>query len=764
MSPPVVSAFTHRLVLTTEACATADGAAHFDVRSFVATEAISALSRVRIEARHPSPTLDFDAIVGRPARLSIEVLGDAGLLPRRAFCGVVSELELIRALEDGEGLCSYALTLVPRLWLLTQRRNYRIFQFLSEVEIARQLLDEWQIPYELRVDAAHHPARKYKVQYAETDYEFLYRVLADVGVTFFFEERGEDEPRLVLADAPHRLALLDGHLSHHDQPPAVTAVLFATDVRKSQRVRPNRITLRDRDYRRAASYALQASADVADNNDLELFYYPENFNFVRPGGDGESPAADDRGTARTDPDAGRRLARVDLEARRNDAQTLELTTNDLRIVPGVTFALEGHPSDDLNHPHAFLAVETHLAGRFDSPLVVHVEAVSTAQPYRASLAPRPRIIGVESATVVGPAGEEIHCDEFGRVRVHFHWDRLSAPSEAASCWIPVSQTWGGAGYGGVQIPRVGQEVLVEFLNGDPDRPIITGRVFTAVNAVPMKLPADKTQTVLRSSSTGGGGGYNEIRMEDAAGHELFHIHCQRDKDEKVNRDCNKRVGESQRLEVGQNQRLGVGGARRVIVRGPQSRRVDGSLSDIVGGTTTLRSGGDIDVTSNKGGYSLDAKKKIVVTSEAQIVLRCGESMVVINPGDITIQSPLVAVNPGAAFADYAAEHGVLLTEPVEPEPLPPEPVVPEGTPDPERHHEDPNAPHRPHSRQNQDEMEKLQRRSPSDAERYRRSQEAKHAAWRDKKAQRERELEAYRKQKDVFDKLREESRRKAAGS
>lgn len=751
----------HQLLLRTSACPTEAGAPRFDVRHFIATEAISTLFRLQIDATHPSPTLDFDAIVGRSAMFTVAHEDPSGsVTDTRTWSGVISELELVRALEGGEGLCRYKLTLVPRLWLLTQRRNYRIFQYLSEVEIAEKLLSEWQVPYELRLDPKSYPARKYKVQYAETDYEFLYRVLAAVGVTFFFvwDER---ETRLVLADAPQRLDPVPGRLLYHDDPNATLTTLMATDLRKSQRVRPNRITLRDRDYRRAAEFELSASAAVNDNNELELFYYPENFNFVSDADDGQSPSADDRGRARTDPEAGKRLAVVDLEARRNDHQTIELTTNDLRLAPGTTFGLEGHPADDLNHPNAFLSVETHLAGRFDSPLSLHVEAVSTKLAYRASLAPQPRIIGVESATVVGPRGEEIHCDEYGRVRVHFHWDRRSTRSEETSCWIPVAQTWGGAGYGGVQIPRIGQEVLVEFLNGDPDRPIITGRVFTAVNAVPMKLPADKTQTVLRSNSTGGGGGYNEIRMEDKAGHELFHLHAQLDKDEKVNRNCDKKVGQNQNLQVVNDQSNKVGGSRTIYVKGPQNRNVKGNLSDIVGGTTTLRSKGDIGVESTEGGYTLDAATKIVVTAKQQIVFEVGSSLIVMNQGDIVIQSPLVAVNPGYAFAKDAQANGAIMSEPLEPTPPGPAPVVPEGTPDPEKHDEDPNDPRRPHSRQNQDEVAKNQSRSPSPAELYKRSQEAKLEKWKQAQAQYEKDQVEFQKKSGRWKELQRESALKA---
>ncbi|HZO15178.1 MAG TPA: type VI secretion system tip protein TssI/VgrG [Polyangiaceae bacterium] len=668
-------AYRHSLELLTARDLESDTPSRFDVRSFVVSEAMSTLFRVRIKARHVSPSLDFDAIVGKPAHFFIAEQGINSFDTSRVWSGIINELELVRSLPDGEGLCSYELSLVPTLWLLTQRRNYRIFQYESEVDIALALLDEWKVPYELRLDPKAYKKRKYKVQYAETDYEFLYRVLSDVGVTFFFE-RHEGDIRLVVGDAPERLAPLAEPLAYHDEPANDAGSRFATNLRKVQRVRPNRVTLRDRDYRRDSAFDLSASAKVQDANELELFYYPENFNFVSDEDDGASPAADDRGRARTDPSDGERLATIDLEARRNDHRTIELDSNDLRLSPGVTFGIEGHPADDINQTK-FLVVESHIAGRFDTLIQSHVEAVTTQKAYRASLAPKPRIIGVESATVVGPKGDEIHCDEFGRVRVHFHWDRRSDRTEQTSCWIPVSQTWGGSGFGGLQIPRIGQEVLVEFLNGDPDRPIVTGRVFTAINTVPTKLPVNKTQTVLKSNSTGGGGGYNEIMMEDCEGRELLRMRAQLDKDELVNRNCVKNVGSNQSLSVGEN--------RSVRVRGNESKTVVKNRVVQVTGAQVTKVKEQIEVSSLTSTVSVMAAADAFFTSGAKmfiaglerIVLGVQDSLIIMTPSDIVIQAAKVSINPGAAFAQHVMDTGSMPEEPVPPArrvPLPGKPL------------------------------------------------------------------------------------------
>lgn len=196
------------------------------------------------------------------------------------------------------------------------------------------------------------------------------------------------------------------------------------------------------------------------------------------------------------------MARRRLDGSRSEALSCAFDTNALDLAPGVVLSMIGHPQRDLGEDRRLLVVASTLTGTVGARLQHHCEAHRADVPYRPlPKTPRPRVMGVESATVVGPAGEEIHTDEFGRVRVHFHWDRESRMDEKSSCWIHVSQSWGGAGYGGVNLPRIGQEVVVDFLGGDPDRPIITGRVYTNLQKVPYSLPASKTQSGWKSNVT-----------------------------------------------------------------------------------------------------------------------------------------------------------------------------------------------------------------------------------------------------------------------
>ena len=660
--------------------------APFDVRSFSVREGVSGLFEVRLIALHPRASLDFDEIVGDVGHFFVAANATRdeamSLDTTRVWSGVVSHLELTRALRDGEGLCTYEVTLVPRLWLLTQRRNYRMFQYKSAVDIAEALMGEWGIDFEIRLDRSQFKARKYKVQYAETDYEFFLRVLSEVGISFFFE-RVEGDTRVILTDGPERAKPLPGVFDFEDTPNMRSGKSWVTGVRKAKRVRPSTVIHRDRDYRKDSTFELQAQATVDKNSKLELFYYPENFNFVVSKDDGQSPSADDRGVARSDEREAARIAQIDLEARRGDAFTIELESNDTRVAVGSVLQIDNHPSADVNDPAGFLVVEARMSGRTDSPLRTEAVCVSTKRPYRPLPATKPRIIGLESGTVVGPPGEEIHCDEFGRVRVHFHWDRESRRSEASSCYIPVSQSWGGSGYGGMQLPRVGQEVLIEFLSGDPDRPIITGRVYTNTQKVPYKLPANKTQSGCKTNSTGGGGGFNEIMFEDKGGEELLRMQAERDKSVLVKRNC--------ATNVGSHQSLSVGGNRGINVTRNESRAVGGNRTIVVGGGNGLKAKTDIGIESLTAGVSVTAPGAVILNSskdsvgivakvgvavggEQIIQLTCGSSTIILTPCAIVIEGPQVAINPGQSVTQYVLENGSLPQEPIPPA----EPKLPTG--------------------------------------------------------------------------------------
>jgi type VI secretion system secreted protein VgrG len=299
---------------------------------------------------------------------------------------------------------------------------------------------------------------------------------------------------------------------------------------------------------------------------LESFEYAPGAFLVESDKGPTSPAGDDRGKYRADDDEGDKVAGRRLEAERASAREVTFLTNVMDPAPGTVVTFLDHPKSELGPGSKLLVVESSFQGEHPGLFRHACTAVSASAPYRPAVTtPKPRVQGVESATVVGPAGQEIHVDELGRVRVHFHWDRESNMDERSSCWIPTSQPWSGAGFGGTNLPRVGQEVIVDFLSGDPDRPVITGRVYTNQQKTPYALPANKTQSGWKSCSTQQTGGYNEIMFEDAAGRELVRMQAEKDLDKLVKNDERVVVGHDRTKLVKNDDSLTVNRDRTKVV-------------------------------------------------------------------------------------------------------------------------------------------------------------------------------------------------------
>ncbi len=576
------------------------------VRQFTVQARMSSLFVVTLVATCKNADVDFDAVVGQPARFSIR----SGPY-ERSWSGLCNRLQQI-GIEEG-GASTYHVNIVPMLWLATQRRNHRMFQQQSELDIALVILDEWGIQPEKKL-TARYKRRKYRVQYGESDFSFISRMLEDAGISFYFEQHGE-ETKLVLADAPQlnepraeKIPFREGSGANGDH---------LSSVRVGQQVRPGRYTVRDHDYRRPPAQKLLASVDATGSaleRRLEQYHYePGAFLFGADKGE-DTPHADDRGKTRTDEVEGKLLAQKRLEAKRGSARVCTFETNALDLGPGVVMSMLGHPRAELGEAQKLLIVESTVSGMAGS-LSQTCEARSAASPYRPPMeTPKPKVSGVESATVVGPKGEEIHTDEFGRVRVHFHWDRESEMDEKSSCWIHVSQPWGGSGFGGSNLPRIGQEVLVDFLGGDPDKPVIVGRMYTNLQKTPYKLPDNKTQSGWKSNSTGGSGGYNELMFEDAGGNEMLRMQAQKDMSKLVKNDESARIGKNRAKSIGNDDSISIGNNRSSMVGSNNSEVVGGNESVAVGGNQKLTVGGNQDVTiTGNQTEGVTGNRKVTIT-------------------------------------------------------------------------------------------------------------------------------------------------------
>jgi type VI secretion system secreted protein VgrG len=644
------------------AAAVASGDA-IDPRQFSVHERMSSLFVVSLVVVCENPDVDFDAVVGHPARFSVQT-GPYD----RTWTGLCNRFQQL-AVEE-RGVSTYQLDIVPTLWLATQRRNHRMFQQQSELDIVLALLGEWGVEPDKKLTATYKK-RKYRVQYGESDFAFMSRMLEDAGISFYFQQQG-DETKLVLSDAPQANDLRTPAISFRDSPSTADRE-HVTRVRTGQQIRPGRYTLQDHDYRRPADYKLVASADTGAGGveqQLERYHYtPGAFLFGADKGE-DTPHADDRGKTRTDEAEAKILAQKRLDAKRGDARVCSFETNVLDLGPGVVMSMLDHPRAELGDGKRLLVVESTMNGA--PGRVSHTcEVRSAALAYRPELAtPKPKVSGVESATVVGPSGEEIHTDEFGRVRVQFHWDREGAMDEKSSCWIHTSQPWGGAGYGGTNLPRVGQEVLVDFLGGDPDRPIITGRVYTNLQKTPYKLPDNKTQSGWKSNSTGGTGGYNEIMFEDSGGQELVRMQAEkdhhvlvkndeqhtvgRDRSRVVKRNEDVTIGKNRTKHVAQNEQHVIGLNHSVSVGVNRATQVGSIDSTIVGDTHVIQ-------IAPPGEDGPQSGVTSVTYSDGLIVLTTGVGATITMQGDtITMEATTIMLHASAilgAISDAVAVVG-----------------------------------------------------------------------------------------------------------
>ena len=463
-----------------------------------------------------SGNISFEDILG--TSLTVEMaLPDGGM---RYFNGIVCKFSQ----QGGHGRFNvYRASLRPWLWLLTRTTNCRIFQAKTVPEIVERLFRDYgftDINNRLMED---YPKREYCVQYNESDFAFVSRLMEQEGIYYYFaHENGR-----------HTLVLADSFSAHNAVPGYEQVPYFPLQKslrrerdhlfnwQRARSVQPGAYALNDFDFQKSSANlnARRIAPAAHAEADYEMYRYPGGYH---------------------ERDDGARYARVRLEAFQALHHRFEGEGNPRGLSAGTLFTLTRHPQDEQNREYLILAA-THtlsLDNYETGPAALNsllykgsIVCIDSHTPYRAPCAtPKPTIAGPQTATVVGKAGEALWTDEYGRVKVQFHWDRQGKRNENSSCWVRVSQSWAGNGWGGIHIPRIGQEVIVEFLNGDPDRPIITGRVYNGDNPVPYRLPANATQSGLKSRSSKGGGAsnYNELRFEDKKGAE--HIHLQAEKD------------------------------------------------------------------------------------------------------------------------------------------------------------------------------------------------------------------------------------------
>ncbi len=556
------------------------------LRGFHGSEAISKLYAFELDLRSEDHSVDFDAIVGQKA--AIYVLDAAG--EERYWHGYISRFSQGSAENN---LATYRAQLVPWLWFLTRTTDCRIFQNQNVPAIIQKVFKDLSFTdFEVKLQGSFAP-RDYCVQYRETDFNFVSRLMEEEGIYYFFRhEKGKHT--LILANDP----------SAHEPAPGQPSARYAsrdaaqysdvvTEWLYVQEFRPGKWTQTDYNFQTPSA---NLSVTVNGANPYEIYDFPGEHQVVADGN---------------------RISKIRLQEQQVPAAVSQGMSVCRHFSAGFKFTLEDHFRDDQNQAYLLTTVNHsatqgggYAAGNEadgDSSYTNSFECIPFKTPFRAQrVTPQPFVQGCQTAIVVGPAGEEIYTDQHGRVKVQFHWDREGKKNENSSCWVRVSHPWAGKGWGSISIPRIGQEVIVDFLEGNPDLPIIVGRVYNAEQTPPFGMPAGAMISGVISNSTKGGGGNNEISLNDTKGNELINIHGQYDMQTKIDHDqrlhvINNRtknvdvdetstIGNNRTEKVGVNETITIGSNRTEKVGSNEIITIGANRTENVGANETITIG------------------------------------------------------------------------------------------------------------------------------------------------------------------------------
>jgi type VI secretion system secreted protein VgrG len=624
-------------------------------------EAVSELFEFRLRLLSERDDIDPRKIIGKWAILRIETWDSRHMAGERHWNGFVSRFAQTgrAASPDGEGdLYTYECDIVPWFWMLTQHEDCRIFQNLSVPEIIDTIFAEFSYSDYLPELTEHHPRLEYCTQYNETSFAFISRLLEREGIHYYFrhsENGGEPKHILVFTDNKDSNPALDPdelpfhHDGHAEEFDAIRSLV------RSEQMRTRKVTLHDWDYKRRGSVGENTPTvlDIGADHGLERYRYPGGFVAQSGASDAET---------------GKHLSKVLMEAEESSHLRYRGDSQIRTLVPGHTFTLYDHPFDEFNVEYMILSVWHHGRNNLTAGGGGGGDYGNefTLQPhetvYRAPLSTRKGLVhGPQTAIVVGPAGEEIYTDDLGRIKVRFHWDRklsnqsTSMPDDKASCWIRVAQMWAGNGYGTMFIPRIGMEVVVDFLEGDPDRPIAVGCVYNGINKPPYALPGEMTKSTIKTLSSKGGGGFNELRFEDKKGSEEVFLHAEKDLQLRVKEKSTSFVGKDMHALVNENRyektvlddHTTVDGKRLAYVKKDDHLKVDGSILLESTGGLNLSSGQDL-LGASAMNLHLKGGMNTVVEAGISLSLKAGTNFINISPAGVAISGTLVLINSGGS--------------------------------------------------------------------------------------------------------------------
>jgi type VI secretion system secreted protein VgrG len=636
-------------------------------------EGLSQLTRTTVEFLSPDRALDLAQVVGKPISVSVQKEDEKW----RDFHGTCVEVRYVGLYQ---GLGHYVAEVRPWLWFLTRKRNNRIFQDMTAPDIIMKVLSDAGFSADTtNALSQSRTKREYCVQYGETDFDFIARLMEEEGIYFFFNHDQAKE-KLVLADGIGAHSAVPGHAMvdfHFREPEYRRRADHVFEWTGAEQVTSGKVSLDDYDFK-SPSAALGATRAMAkgshEHNKYEVYDYPGALFYPGP----EKP--DDRFAA----GLGDHFARVKMEALAIAHKRWRGVGNVRAFAAGNFFTLQKHPRNKDNGEYLIvsathqLQIETDyeddeslrplLGGRLDfgsankDTYRCTFEVVPKADQYRAPQTTcRAQIPGLQTAVVVGPAGEEIYTDKFGRIRIQFFWDREGKKDENSTCWARVMQPWTGKNWGMIGIPRIGQEVVVQFEQGNPDRPIIMGMLYNAETMPPYALPDNQTMSGIKTDKSKGGGGFNELVMEDKAGAEYVRLQSERDYKEIIKNDAVITIGlehkdkgdltqtihrnKTETLKTGDHTFKVEAGNQTIEIKKNKSEKIEGKSDlTITGNLTETISQGNHSETVSLGNYSLKTSAgKVTVEAMQSIELKVMGSSIKIDPVGVTIKGPIIKI-------------------------------------------------------------------------------------------------------------------------
>jgi len=631
------------------------------INRFSIREGLSQLFSFDVELLHEEDAAGFAPTVIDPHSLmgqSVTIFISSEDGAEREFSGVVNKFS-----QGNRNIrfSFYYISVVPHVWLLTQKSQSRIFQQLSVPDILKKVFSGFDVKYELQ--ETYEP-RNYCVQYRESDFDFASRLMEEEGIFYFFEHSG-GKHKLVVADTPQ---------SHRDCPGKSTIPFFVNvdgqggdtfigsvnTFLSDYKLQAGKVTLWDHNFQLPTNrldLEQPSRFSYGDSQKLEIYDYPggyaRKYDGIDKGGGEQSSELNKVFNDR------QRTVKTMMDAFDVEVTTATAHSDCCSITAGYRFDLVQHPNSSDNKQYVILTA-THESEQNPS----YVSNESSVQPYTNSFTciptgagqppfrpmrktSRPVIQGSQTAVVVGPAGEEIFTDKYGRVKVQFNWDREGKVDEGSSCWVRVAQSWAGNKWGTMFIPRVGMEVLVHFLEGDPDQPIVTGCVYNPQTMPPYTLPDEKTKSTMKSNSSKGGNGFNEFRFEDKKGSEQIFIHAEKNEDIRVKNDAMEYIGNDRHLIVANDQYEKVIKDKHLHVQGDHKEKIDGKMSITVGTDLHEKVGSNFAVDAGMGVH-IKAGVSAVIEAGVSVTMKVGGNFINISPAGVTISGTMVLINSGGA--------------------------------------------------------------------------------------------------------------------